>query len=69
MENGNNEMNERMPNVDIKEDTKGMPRKDRVAISRLRTRYTKATHGPKMEGVSNPLCPFCNIYLSIDHIL
>jgi hypothetical protein len=38
MENGNNEMNERMPSVDIKEDTKGIPRKDRVAISRLRTR-------------------------------
>jgi hypothetical protein len=22
-----------------------------------------------MEGVSNPLCPFCNTYLSVDHIL
>jgi hypothetical protein len=46
-----------------------MPRKNQVAISRLRTGYTGATHGPKMEGVSNTLCPFCNTYLSVDHIL
>jgi hypothetical protein len=61
-------MKERKPNVDRKEDTKEMPRKEQVAISRLRTGYTKATHGPKMEGVSNALCPFCNTYLSVDHI-
>jgi hypothetical protein len=36
---------------------------------RLRTGYTRATHGPKMDGVSNPLCPFCNTYLFVDHIL
>jgi hypothetical protein len=46
-----------------------MPRKEQLAISRLRTRYTRAIHGPKMEGVSNPLCLFCNTYLSVDHIL
>jgi hypothetical protein len=40
-----------------------------VAISRLRTGCTRAIHGPKMEGVGNPLCPFCNTYLSVDHIL
>jgi hypothetical protein len=47
----------------------GYERKEQVAISRLRTGYTRATHGPKMEGVSNPLCPSCNIYLSVDNIL
>jgi hypothetical protein len=67
--NGNNETKERKPDVDRKEDRKGMPRKEQVAISRLRTRYTRATHGPKMEGVSNSLCPFCNTYLSVHHIL
>jgi uncharacterized OB-fold protein len=51
-------MKERKPDVDRKEDTKGMPRK--VAISKLSTGYTRATQGPKMEGVSNPLCPVCN---------
>jgi hypothetical protein len=40
-----------------------------TAIYRLRTGYTRATHGPKMKRVSNLLCPFCNTYLSIDHIL
>jgi hypothetical protein len=51
-------MKERKPDVDRKEDTKGMSRKEQVAIS-----------SPKTEGVSNPICPFCNTYLSVDHIL
>jgi hypothetical protein len=62
-------MKEGKPDVDRKEDTKGEPRKEQMAISRLRVGYTRATHGPKMEGVSNPLYPFCNTYLSVDHIL
>jgi hypothetical protein len=32
--NGNNEMKERKPDVDRKDDTKGMPTKEHVAISR-----------------------------------
>jgi hypothetical protein len=67
--NGNNEMKERKPDVDRKENTKGMPRKKQVALSRLKTGYTRATHGPKMEGVGNPLCLFCDTDLSVDHIL
>jgi hypothetical protein len=31
--------------------------------------YERNAHGPKTEGVSNPLCPFCNTYLSVDYIL
>jgi hypothetical protein len=60
-------MKERQPDVDRKEDTKRMPRNDQVAISRFG--YTRATHGPKMKWVSNPLCCFYNTYLSVDHIL
>jgi hypothetical protein len=67
--NGNNEMIERKPDVNRKEDTKGMPTKEQVVISRLRTEYTRATHGPKMKGVGSLLCPFCNTDLSVDHIL
>jgi hypothetical protein len=52
--NGNNGMKERKPDVDRKEDTKRMPRKEQVAISRLRTVYTRAYHGPKLDGVNNP---------------
>jgi hypothetical protein len=47
----------------------GYKRKEQMAISRLRTGYTRATHGPKMEGMDNPLCPFCNTDLSVDDIL
>jgi hypothetical protein len=67
--NRNNEMKERKPDADRKKDTKEIPRRKQMALSRLRTGYTKATHGPKMERVSNPLCIFCNIHLSVDHIL
>jgi hypothetical protein len=67
--NGNNEMTESKPDVDRKKDTKGMPRKEQVAISRFRTGDMRVTHGPKMEGVSNPLCSLCNTHLSVDHIL
>jgi hypothetical protein len=59
LKKGNNEMKKRKSNVDRNEDTKGMPRKEQVAISRL----------PKLEGVSNQLCPFCTTHLSVDHIL
>jgi hypothetical protein len=62
-------MKERKPDVDRKEDTKGVPRKEHVAISRLKTGYTRLTHGRKMEGVSNPHNPIRNTYLSVDHIL
>jgi hypothetical protein len=48
---------ERKLDVGGNEDTKGMPRKEQVAISRLRTGYTRATHGLKMGGVANPLFP------------
>jgi hypothetical protein len=37
---GNNEIKERKPDVDRKGDTKRMPRKEQVEISRLRTEYT-----------------------------
>jgi hypothetical protein len=40
-----------------------------IQRSRLRTGYTSTTHDPKMEGVGNLLCPFCNTHLSVDHIL
>jgi hypothetical protein len=67
--NGNNEMKRRKPDVDRKEDKRGMPRKEQVTISRLRTGYTRVTHVVKMEGIGNLLCPFCNTDLSVDHIL
>jgi hypothetical protein len=40
-------MKERKPNVDRKENTKEMLTKEQLAISRLRSRYTRAFHGPR----------------------
>jgi hypothetical protein len=62
-------MKKKKSDVDRREDTKGMQKKEQVAISRLRTGYTRATLGPKIEGVRNLLCSFCNTYLSVYHIL
>jgi hypothetical protein len=65
--NENNEMKERKPDVDRKEDTNGMPRKEQVV--ELRIGNMRATHGLKMEGIGNPLCPFCNtnIFNGLQH--
>jgi hypothetical protein len=41
--------------IDRKEDTKGMSREEQVGISRLRTGYTRATHGPKIDQQSTML--------------
>jgi hypothetical protein len=46
--NGNNEMKERKPNVDKKEDTKGMPWKEKVAICRFRTGYMPLLQHPSI---------------------
>jgi hypothetical protein len=47
-------MKERKPDVDRKEDTKGMPRKEQVVISRPRTGF--------YEGHPRSIHPFCNTY-------
>jgi hypothetical protein len=43
-------MKKRKPDVDKKEDKKGMPRKEQVAIPRLRTGYTRAPTAPRWKG-------------------
>jgi hypothetical protein len=54
----NKEMKERKPNVDRKEDTKGMPRKEQVAISRPRTGIKRGITAPRWKGLA-----------TVDHIL
>jgi hypothetical protein len=43
--------------------------KGNVVISRLRTGYTKTTHGPRMNGITDLQCPFCDTGLTVDHVL
>jgi hypothetical protein len=35
----------------------------------LRIGYSRATHRNKMEGASDPDCPFCTPKLTLEHIL
>jgi hypothetical protein len=46
-----------------------MKRRDQVVISRLRTGYNMPTHGYIINKPDNIECPFCNIRLTVDHIL
>jgi hypothetical protein len=50
-------------------ETRGMTRREQVVISRLRTGYTEATHGPRMNGITDQQCPFCDTGPSFDHVL
>jgi hypothetical protein len=36
---------------------------------RIRKEWQGKSNGPKMKGVSNPLCSLCNTDISVDHIL
>jgi hypothetical protein len=46
-----------------------MTRREQVVISTLITGYTRATHGPRMNGITDPQCPFCKTGLTVDHVL
>jgi hypothetical protein len=67
--NGSNNMKGRKIEHEYDEDTRSMTRREQVVISRLRTGYTRATHGPRMNGITDPQCPFCDTGLKVDHIL
>jgi hypothetical protein len=67
--NGSNNMIGRKIEHECVGDRRGMTRREQVVISRLRTGYTRATHGPRMNGITNPQCPFCNPGTTVDHVL
>jgi hypothetical protein len=46
-----------------------MKRRDQVVNSRSQTGYTMVTHGYIINKQDNNKCPFCNVRLSVDHIL
>jgi hypothetical protein len=50
-------------------DRRSLTKREQVVISRQRTGYTRATHGPRMNGVTGPQCPFCDTGLTVDHVL
>jgi hypothetical protein len=54
--NGSNSMKGRKIEHEYDGDTRGMTRREQVVISRLRKGYTRATHGPRMNGITDPQC-------------
>jgi hypothetical protein len=62
-------MKNRKKEIEWNKDTKKMKRRDQVVISRLRTGYTMATHGYIINKQDNNECPFCNVRLTVYHIL
>jgi hypothetical protein len=62
-------MKERKKNTCWQNDTEKLKRRDQVAVTRLRTGYSWATHSNKIEGASDPDCPFCSAKLLLEHIL
>jgi hypothetical protein len=51
---------ERKKNMGWQNDTENLKRRNQVAVTRLRTGYSRATHRYKMEGTPDPDCPFCS---------
>jgi hypothetical protein len=62
-------MKERKKNTGWQNDTEKLKRCDQVAVTRLRTGYSRATHRNKMEGTPDPDCPFCSAKITLEHIL
>jgi hypothetical protein len=42
---------------------------DQVAVTRLRTGYSRAIHRYKIEGTPDPNCLFCSAKLTLEQIL
>jgi hypothetical protein len=68
-EEGENAMKERKKKTGWQNATEKLKRRDQVAVTRLRTGYSRTTYRNKMEGTPNPDCPFCSAKLTLEHIL
>jgi hypothetical protein len=63
---------------DIQQNEEYPPKRSRKMVknrNELPPRYmaspplTRATHGQRMNGITEPQCPFCEIGLTVDHVL
>jgi hypothetical protein len=60
-------MKERKNTTGWQNDTEKLKKHDQVAVARLRTGYSRATHRKKKEGSPVPYCPFCTAKLTLEH--
>jgi hypothetical protein len=44
-------------------------RKEKVMLTRLRTVHTRLTHGHILSGEPAPLCIYCDVPLTVSHVL
>jgi hypothetical protein len=68
-QNSKNIMKNRKKEIEWNKDTKKIKRRDQIVISRLRTGYNMATHRNIINKQDNSECFFCNVRLTVDHIL
>jgi hypothetical protein len=68
-EEGETAIKKRKKNTGGKNDTEKLKRRDQVAITRLRTGYSRVTHRNIIEGTPDPDCSFCSANLTLEHIL
>jgi uncharacterized membrane protein len=62
-------MKNRKKETEWNQDTKKMKRRDQVVISSLQSGYTIATYGYIINKQDKNECPFCNVRLTVEHIL
>jgi hypothetical protein len=63
--NGSNNIKRRKTENEYDGNTRGTTRREQVLISTLRTGYTKVTHGPRMNGITDPVSSFSSFLTSI----
>jgi hypothetical protein len=68
-EEGENAMKERKKNTGWQNVIEKLKRRDQVAVTRLRTGYSRATHRNKIEGTLDTDCPFCSAKVTLEHML
>jgi hypothetical protein len=57
------------PHVDRYESTEGLPRRQKVAVSRLRMGCTNIIHGYKIRDELKPLCEECDHEVTVEHLI
>ncbi|XP_023229408.1 uncharacterized protein LOC111629734 [Centruroides sculpturatus] len=64
-----NKLHEIKPNIENWTHNKQYDRRSEVILSRLRIGHTWLTHQYLLKGEDQPVCEYCNYYLSVKHIL
>ncbi|XP_023210249.1 uncharacterized protein LOC111613159 [Centruroides sculpturatus] len=64
-----NKLHEIKPNIENWTHNKQYDRRSEVILSRLRIGHTRLTHQYFLKGEDQPVCEYCNCFLSVKHVL